>query len=158
LSLTRVLLFLAATLLLALSFLALPLLVSTPASHSSAAHSTLTLPIPVYAPLSAPPLDSLSLLLDPSCAPAAPCPVTLTAHLSTPSFSPLTYTFKFFDRCTSHTTDLPGSTLTFPAFTTIVSTTSLTLPPFHQAALVALTTSPALVTSPPLLLGSNNCP
>ena len=72
------------------------------------------------------------------------------------------YTIKFFDRCTGQTTDLPGPSATTPASGYIVE-----IPTDHWAvsipsgvksgAIVAITSSPAIAASAPLLIGGNTC-
>jgi hypothetical protein len=72
------------------------------------------------------------------------------------------YTLKFFDRCTGVTTDLPGAGATTPPSGYIVE-----IPTDHlavsipsgakSAALVAVSSSPAVAASAPLLLGGTTC-
>lgn len=71
----------------------------------------------------------------------------------------VTYTLKFFDRCSGQTTDLPGSGTTTPASGYIVA-----IPTDHlnvnipagvkSGALIAVAQTPAVAASAPLLLGS----
>jgi hypothetical protein len=71
----------------------------------------------------------------------------------------LGYTLKFFDRCTGTTTDLPGRHFTppqafiraDPGFQTV------TLPTAKSAALVAVSTTPTVAASAPMLLGGDSC-
>lgn len=71
----------------------------------------------------------------------------------------VSYTIKFFDRCTGQTTDLPGAATTTPSSGFIVA-----IPTDHLAvnipsgvksgALVAVSSAPAIAASAPLLIGS----
>ncbi|HEY0829491.1 MAG TPA: hypothetical protein VGE99_00015 [Candidatus Dormibacteraeota bacterium] len=72
------------------------------------------------------------------------------------------YTVKFFDRCTGQTTDLPGPSATTPASGYIVEIPTdhwaVTIPSgVKSGAIVAVTSSPAIAASPPLLIGGNSC-
>jgi len=74
----------------------------------------------------------------------------------------VSYTIKFFDRCTGQTTDLPGPTATTPASGYIVMIPtdhwSVTIPSgVKSGAIVAVTSSPAIAASAPLLIGGNSC-
>ena len=74
----------------------------------------------------------------------------------------VSYTLKFFDRCTGQTTDLPGAGTTTPSTGYIVA-----IPTDHLAvsipggvksgALVAVSQTPAVAASAPILLGSDSC-
>jgi len=74
----------------------------------------------------------------------------------------VSYTLKFFDRCTGLTTDLPGTKTTTPSSGWIVA-----IPTDHllvnipggvkSGALVAVSDQPAVAASAPLLLGSDTC-
>jgi hypothetical protein len=76
---------------------------------------------------------------------------------------PVSYVLKFFDRCTGTTTDLPGRSATagnstFPKFSVSEVSTGVSLPTgAKSAALYAVTQSPSVVQSPPLLLGADTC-
>ena len=71
----------------------------------------------------------------------------------------ISYILKFFDRCTGQTTDLPGAGTTTPSTGFIVA-----IPTDHLAvsipvgvksgALVAVSQTPAVAASAPLLIGS----
>ena len=115
------------------------------------------------------------------CTPTAPCnipggsPETATAcdlstcrlevavYFSTSQKSvPVSYTLKFFNRCTGQTTDLPGAKTTTPASGYIVSvpTDHLTVrvpSGVKSGALVAVTQTPGVAASAPLLLGADSC-
>ena len=75
---------------------------------------------------------------------------------------PYSYILKFFDRCTGQTTDLPGANTTTPPSGYIVA-----IPTDHLAvsipsgvksgALVAVSQTPAVAASAPLLLGGTSC-
>lgn len=72
------------------------------------------------------------------------------------------YIIKFFDRCTGQTTDLPGPSATTPASGYIVE-----IPTDHwpvnipngvkSGAIVAVTQTPAVAASAPLLIGGTTC-
>ena len=75
---------------------------------------------------------------------------------------PVSYTLKFFNRCTGVTTDLPGAQTTTPASGYIVSvpTDHLTVripSGVKSGALVAVSQTPAVAASAPLLLGADSC-
>ena len=75
---------------------------------------------------------------------------------------PVSFTLKFFDRCTGQTTDLPGAGTTTPASGYIVA-----IPTDHllvnipknvkSGALVAVAQTPAVAASVPVLMGSDSC-
>jgi hypothetical protein len=74
----------------------------------------------------------------------------------------ISYTLKFFDRCTGVSTDLPGTQTTTSSSGWIVAipTDHLTvrLPAgAKSAALVAVSAKPGVAASAPLLLGSDSC-
>ena len=74
----------------------------------------------------------------------------------------VSYILKFFDRCTGQTTDLPGAGTSTPATGYIVA-----IPTDHLAvsiprgvksgALVAVSATPAVAASVPVLLGADSC-
>ena len=73
--------------------------------------------------------------------------------------TPISYIVKFFDRCTGQTTDLPGAGTTTPASGYIVAipTDHLTVnvpSNVKSGALVAVSQTPAVAASAPLLIGS----
>ena len=74
----------------------------------------------------------------------------------------VSYTLKFFNRCTGQTTDLPGAKSTTPASGYIVSvpTEHLTVrvpSGVKSGALVAVSQTPGVAASAPLLLGADSC-
>jgi hypothetical protein len=74
---------------------------------------------------------------------------------------PYSYIVKFFDRCTGQTTDLPGPSTTTPASGYIVAIPndhlSVSIPNgVKSGALIAVSQTPAVAASAPLLLGSQN--
>ena len=117
--------------------------------------------VPSYAPAAADPITSVGYLPEPdtSCSLGGACKVTVEMKFSTVQRGSIAYTLKFFDRCTGQTTDLPGNNFTPPGFTTVdITTAGISLPPgAKSAALVAVTNSPAVAASPPLLLGADTC-
>jgi hypothetical protein len=75
---------------------------------------------------------------------------------------PYSYIVKFFDRCTGQTTDLPGPSTTTPASGYIVAIpndhVSVSIPSgVKSGALVAVSQTPAVAASAPLLLGGDSC-
>lgn len=71
----------------------------------------------------------------------------------------ISYILKFFDRCTGQTTDLPGAGTTTPSTGYIVSIPtdhlSVSIPVgVKSGALVAVSQTPAVAASAPLLIGS----
>jgi hypothetical protein len=75
---------------------------------------------------------------------------------------PYSYIVKFFDRCSGQTTDLPGPSATTPASGYIVAIPtdhlSVRIPSgVKSGALVAVSQTPGVAASAPLLLGGNSC-
>ena len=75
--------------------------------------------------------------------------------------TPVSYTLKFFDRCSGQTTDLPGAGTTTPASGYIVAIPtdhlSVSIPSgMKSGALVAVSQNPAVAASAPLLIGSQD--
>lgn len=126
-----------------------------------------------YGPSSADPVKSVQI-----CSPASPCNIpgssaeTATScdlsscklevamyFTSVQKSVPYSYILKFFDRCTGQTTDLPGAGTTTPASGYIVGIPtdhlSVNIPSgVKSGALVAVSQTPAVAASPPLLIGS----
>ncbi|HEV2034630.1 MAG TPA: hypothetical protein VGU71_10615 [Candidatus Dormibacteraeota bacterium] len=117
--------------------------------------------VPPYAAASAAPITSVAFQPDPdtSCTLNGACKVSVEIKFSSAQSSNIAYTLKFFDRCTGKTTDLPGNNFTPPGFTTVdITTAGVQLPAgAKSAALVAVTTTPSVAASPPLLLGGTSC-
>lgn len=146
-------------------------------SASPTASGKNPLPVPTnYGPASADPVRSVQI-----CIAANPCnipgttPESATAcdlsscklevaiyFTSVQKSVNVSYTLKFFDRCSGQTTDLPGPSATTPASGYIVE-----IPTDHwpvsipggvkSGALVAVSQSPAIAASAPILLGSDSC-
>src|SRR5438093_552064 len=132
--------------------------------------------VPTYAPLSAAPVSRLQI-----CTPASPCDIPGEAAESATACDlsscrvevafyftavqksvPISYTLKFFDRCTGQTTDLPGTKATTPASGWIVGipndNLAVSIPRgVKSGALVAVSQQPAVAASPPLQLGPESC-
>jgi len=127
--------------------------------------------VPTYAPANADPVKSVQY-----CSPSTPCnisgspPETATScdlgaacHVevaiafSSPQRTAVGFSLKFFDRCTGVTTDLPGpNPFTPPGYTLVILEKNVTLPTgVKSGALVAVSATPAVAASPPLLLGSS---
>jgi hypothetical protein len=127
--------------------------------------------VPTYAPANADPVKSVSY-----CAPSTPCNIgTATPETATScdlgaachvevaiAFTsaqkvPVGFSLKFFDRCTGVTTDLPGpNSFTPPGYVLVILEKNVTLPTgVKSGALVAVSTTPAVAASAPLLLGSS---
>ena len=127
--------------------------------------------VPTYAPVAADPVKSVQY-----CSPSTPCnisgspPETATScelgracHVevamafSTAQRGPVGFSLKFFDRCTGTTTDLPGpNPFSPPGYVLVILEKNVTLPSgVKSGALVAVTTTPAVAQSAPLLLGSS---
>jgi hypothetical protein len=75
---------------------------------------------------------------------------------------PYSYIVKFFDRCTGQTTDLPGPSTTTPSSGYIVAIPtdhlSVSIPSgVKSGALVAVSQTPAVAASAPLLIGGDSC-
>jgi len=156
----------------------------TPSPHATASpHATPSASptggpqtVPTYAPANAAPVKSVQI-----CTVASPCdipgttPETNTAcdvnacrlevavyFTAVQKSVPVSYIVKFFDRCTGQTTDLPGPSANTPASGYIVE-----IPTDHWAvsipsgvkssAIVAVTQSPAVAASAPLLIGGSTC-
>ena len=132
--------------------------------------------VPTYAPASAAPVSKIQI-----CTAAAPCAIPggspengTTCDLASCRIEvavyftavqksvPVAYTLKFFDRCTGQTTDLPGTKTTTPSTGWIVAIPtdhlSVSIPGgVKSGAIVAVTSSPAVAASPPILLGADAC-
>ena len=133
--------------------------------------------VPTYAPASADSVKSVQI-----CTPETPCsiPGSTPENATVCSLSSCKvevaiyftsvqksvsyqYTLKVFDRCTGQTTDLPGpNAATTPSTGYIVAIPSdhwnVNIPSgLKSAALVAVSQSPAIAASAPLLLGADSC-
>jgi len=133
--------------------------------------------VPTYAPASADPIRSLQI-----CTPANPCNIPGASSESATAcdlasckvevafyFTSVQksvgyqYNLKLFDRCSGQTTDLPGpNAATTPSTGYIVAIPTdhwnVSIPSgIKSAALVAVSQSPAIAASPPLLLGAGSC-
>jgi hypothetical protein len=134
--------------------------------------------VPVYAPSNAAPIKSVQFctVATPCVAPGLPnatdtncpqigarCTVDIGIFYSPSYGGPVSYVLKFFDRCTGQTSDLPGRSSTagnaqFPKFSVSEISTTVTLPSGAKAAaLVAVSQTPSVVQSAPLLLGAASC-
>src|SRR5438445_550622 len=149
---------------------------SPAASPSPSATTKGPLAVPNFGPTSADPITKVQI-----CTTASPCnipggsPENGTAcdlssckvevaiyFSSVQKSAQVSYIFKFFDRCTGQTTDLPGPSASTPASGYIVS-----IPTDHwtvsipngvkSAAIVAVAQKPAVARSEPLLLGAETC-
>src|SRR2546427_582239 len=133
-------------------------------------------PVPNYGPAGAAPVTRVQI-----CTTASPCSIPGSAdesktvcslsscrleaaiYFSTSQKSVLvSYTVKFFDRCTGQTTDLPGAKSTTPASGYIVSVPSdhltVRIPGgVKSGALVVVSQTPGVAASAPLLLGADSC-
>lgn len=127
-----------------------------------------------YGPASADPVKSVQI-----CSPASPCNIPGSSAETGSSCSlsscklevalyftavqksqNISYIIKFFDRCTGQTTDLPGAATTTPSSGFIVAIPtdhlSVSIPSgVKSGALVAVSQSPAVAASAPLLVGSD---
>ena len=132
--------------------------------------------VPTYAPASAAPVSRLQI-----CTPASPCDIPGAAAESATACDlsscrvevafyftsvqksvPISFTLKFFDRCTGQTTDLPGTKATTPASGWIVGipndNLAVSIPRgVKSGALVAVSQQPAVAASAPLQLGPESC-
>ena len=84
------------------------------------------------------------------------CKVEVGIYFSAQQKVPVGFALKLFDRCTGTTTDLPGpNNYTPPGYTVVILEKNVTIPAgLKSAALVAVSTVPAVAASAPLLLGS----
>jgi hypothetical protein len=88
------------------------------------------------------------------------CRVEVAVYFSSPQKSvQVSYTLKFFDRCSGQTTDLPGPSASTAASGYIVAIPADNWPVnipggVKSGALIAVTSKPAVAASAPLLLGS----
>jgi hypothetical protein len=131
--------------------------------------------VPTYAPNSAAPVKSVQI-----CTTASPCNIPGASSESATVCSlsscrlevavyftaaqkamPVSYTLKFFDRCTGQTTDLPGTqTTTKDGWIVVIPTDHLTVripAGVKSGALVAVSSKPTSAASQPLLLGGESC-
>lgn len=159
---------------------------TTPSAHTSPGSSPHASPtptghnpqtVPSYAPATADPVKSVQI-----CTTDSPCSIpgstpesatvcTLSSckievaiyFTSVQKSVAYKYDLKFFDRCTGQTTDLPGpNSATTPSTGYIVAIPSdhwaVSIPSgIKSGALVAVSSSPAIAASPPLLLGADSC-
>jgi hypothetical protein len=91
-----------------------------------------------------------------SCDLKTSCKVEVGIYFSSQQKVPVGFALKFYDRCTGTTTDLPGpNNYTPPGYTVVILEKNVTLPAgAKSAALIAVSTVPAVAASAPLLLGS----
>ncbi|HEV2413994.1 MAG TPA: hypothetical protein VGX27_04250 [Candidatus Dormibacteraeota bacterium] len=154
---------------------------ATPSTHPTGTPRTSPTPsgkgplaVPTtFGPASADPVRSIQI-----CAPSSPCTIPGSSPESASvcdlsacklevamyftavqKSTQTSYILKFFDRCTGQTTDLPGAGTTTPASGYIVSIPtdhlSVSIPSgVKSGALVAVSQTPAVAASAPLLLGS----
>ena len=145
------------------------------ASPSPTGHTVQT--VPSYAPATADPVKSVQICTtDAACNIPGASPETATActltsckievaiyFTSVQKSVGYQYNVKVFDRCTGQTTDLPGpNTQSTPSSGYIVAIPSdhwnVSIPSnIKSAAVVAVTTAPAVAASAPLLLGADSC-
>ncbi|HVD47038.1 MAG TPA: hypothetical protein VNG70_07145 [Candidatus Limnocylindria bacterium] len=124
--------------------------------------------VPNYGPASAAPVTSVAFCVQTThpcqgldaaqytnCKLGSSCRVMVEMSYSSPQRTNVSYTLKFFNRCTGVTTDLPGANFTPNGFTRVDLQKQVTLPTgAKSAALVAVSKNPAVAASAPLLLGS----
>jgi hypothetical protein len=135
------------------------------------------LAVPAYAPASAGTVSKVQI-----CSQSAPCSIPGAAPENATNCDlggscrvevavyftavqksvPVSYTLKFFDRCSGQTTDLPGTRTTTPATGWIVAIPTdhlaVSLPAgVKSGALVAVAQQPGVAASAPLLLGGTSC-
>lgn len=156
---------------------------TTPSAHPSGSQRTSPssspsnkgpLAVPTnYGPASADPVKSVQI-----CSPATPCNIPGSSPESATNCqvsscklevalyftavqksTNVSYILKFFDRCTGQTTDLPGTSTTTPStgFIVAIPTDHLTVnipSGVKSGAIVAVSQTPAVAASAPLLIGS----
>jgi hypothetical protein len=150
---------------------------TTSAKSPSPSPTNVLQEVPVYAPSAAAPIASshFCTAATPCVAPGLPaatdtnftlggaCTIDVGIFYAPTYGGPVSYILKFFDRCTGVETDLPGlsgraGNATFPKFSVSELSVAASLPTGAKAAaLVAVTQTPAVVATPPLLLGANSC-
>src|SRR4029077_20628350 len=92
-----------------------------------------------------------------NCKINGPCTVTVEIKFSTVQRANVAFTLKYFDRCTGTTTELPGGNFTPPGFNRVDIDKVVSLPTgAKSAALVAVSSTPAVAASAPMLLGSTD--
>ncbi|HET7467806.1 MAG TPA: hypothetical protein VFL29_14200 [Candidatus Dormibacteraeota bacterium] len=116
--------------------------------------------VPVYAPAAAAPVTSVT--IDPansSCTQVSgSCKLEVDIKFSSVQRSNVSFIVKFFDRCSGTTTDLPGASFTPPGFNLVILDKTVQLPQgAKSAAVVAVTQTPAVAASAPILLGADSC-
>jgi hypothetical protein len=96
-----------------------------------------------------------------SCAAATSGACTLVVHvyLRQHGSEPVAWHFAVVDRCSGATTVEPGSTVDgLPSYQYVYDTTVVNLPTAHPMTIYAVTSSPSVVASPPLLVtGATAC-
>ena len=127
---------------------------STPSPSSSVPKA-----VPTYAPATAGAVKSVA--IDPAqspCTLTGPCTIEVDVFF-TAGQADVAWSFKVFNRCTGTTDDLPGTHVTPHAdWIEVIGDANLTLPTgLKSAAIVAVTTAPAVAASKELDLGATTC-
>lgn len=143
-------------------------------SSSPSGHEPQT--VPTYAPAAAAPITKIQFctvatpckiavgIADETatnCDLGASCTIEVALYFSAGQKVPVHYDLKFFDRCTGQETDLPGPPdFTPPGYAVVIPRDKwiVNLPTGSKsAALVAVSSKPAVAASAPLLLGGETC-
>lgn len=131
----------------------------SPTPKASPSPTNLLKDVPVYAPAAAAPVTSV--VIDPAnsnCTINGACKIEVDIKFSSVQRNNVSFIVKFFDRCSGQTTDLPGTGFTPPGFNVVILDKSISLPQgAKSAAIVAVTQTPAVAASAPLLLGADSC-
>ena len=149
----------------------------TASARASASPSQTGVPqaVPTYGPAAAAPVTKVQFCTTANACPIAvgtpnetgtncdlsACTVEVAIYFSSQQKVPVAYTLKFFDRCTGQTTDLPGPPdFTPPGYAVVIPRDkwAVSIPGgVKSAALVAITSKPAVAASAPLTLGGDSC-
>jgi hypothetical protein len=146
---------------------------ATPKASPSPTNTGGLLAVPIYAPATAGQITNVAFCVQPThicgsnvatsdytnCRLNSSCKVMVEIKFSAVQRTNVAYTLKFFDRCSGVTTDLPGANFTPPGFNRVdIQRVGVALPRGAKSgALVAVTKTPSVAASAPLLLGSDSC-
>jgi hypothetical protein len=115
--------------------------------------------VPAYAPAAAGAVRSVQVQLAGPCSAGATCALQVAVSFR-PGSGPTAIAWKLevFDRCTGNTVERPGQGFIAPAgWNHVLVASAVQLPPARGAALVVVTTAPALAASAPLAPAGLGC-
>jgi hypothetical protein len=117
-------------------------------------------PVPVLAPASAGPISAVALELgEPSCAGTPACAVKISVTLGAHADTTVSWAVAIVDRCTGAQTRQPGGDVDASSvYASVFENARIRVQAAdHPLALIAVTTAPVAVASPPIFLGPTGC-